>query len=242
MNDDLRNQIYNSMSLKETDELIDTWQKHNSNQWSALAFEVIKDILRDRLGELPPHKPKKYEEFEKDYLPIWCEDCDCQGYIFVDNFELPYFVVCKTCGYETSQVWCPKCQSSGEFVENISKRPFSWQCSICKTKYNLPNGFYKNPITLFTEKVLPHPVQNRIREDFQSANNPSNTFQSLFAGLLAVVVLIAVGLLPMLLIFTPLPWSIPGFVVTLLIFAFWWWLISRMLKRWRESSVKRAPL
>jgi hypothetical protein len=53
-NNDLRNQIYNSMNLKETDELIEIWQRHNSNEWSDFAFEVVEEILRDRLGELPP--------------------------------------------------------------------------------------------------------------------------------------------------------------------------------------------
>jgi hypothetical protein len=54
MNDDLRSQIHNSMSLKETSELINIWQRHNLNEWSDLAFEVVENILRERLGELPP--------------------------------------------------------------------------------------------------------------------------------------------------------------------------------------------
>jgi hypothetical protein len=56
MNDDLRTQIYNSMNLKETDELVEIWQQQNSKEWSDLAFDVVEEILRDRLGELPPQR------------------------------------------------------------------------------------------------------------------------------------------------------------------------------------------
>ncbi len=53
MNDDLRNEIYSNMNLKETDELIDIWEQHNLDEWTDVAFDVIEEILRDRLGELP---------------------------------------------------------------------------------------------------------------------------------------------------------------------------------------------
>jgi hypothetical protein len=56
-------------------------------------------------------------------LPIWCVQCDKQGFIFVDDAEQPYFVVCKRCGWETSEVFCPKCVIGGEFVEDVGKRP-----------------------------------------------------------------------------------------------------------------------
>ncbi len=246
LNDVLRNEIYSRMDLKETDELIDIWQRHNPKEWTDLAFKVVEEILRDRLGEVPSQRFEKHKmtaEFEKDYLPIWCEDCDSQGYVFVDDLDCPYYVVCKTCGYETSQVWCPKCQMGGEFVRNIGERPSSWNCSNCKTEYELPSEFYENPIMLFTEEVLPQNVLERIEKDFQTANTPWRDFLAVIAAILAVIGLMAVGLLPMLLVFTPLPWTIPGFIMTLLAFAVWWWIIGKVLKSMRdtrEGSVRQS--
>ena len=81
-------------------------------------------------------------------FPIWCDGCDQQGKIFVDNFDQPTFVVCNTCGFETSQVWCPKCKMGGEYVRNIETRPKSWVCIDCHTEYVLPKDFYNNPTNL----------------------------------------------------------------------------------------------
>lgn len=52
--DATRQQIFNQLSLRETDELEDIWQAHDTTQWRESAFEVIADILRQRLGQLPP--------------------------------------------------------------------------------------------------------------------------------------------------------------------------------------------
>ena len=54
MSPDLREQIHESLNLRETDDLLEIWQAHNSAEWSELAFEVIAEILRERLGEIPP--------------------------------------------------------------------------------------------------------------------------------------------------------------------------------------------
>jgi hypothetical protein len=92
---------------------------------------------------------------EQESIPIWCEDCNRQGYIFIDDPEQPCFVVCKTCGWETSQVWCPKCGMGGEFVEEINKHPTSWNCPNCDTEYQLPQEFYEESVALIAEKELP---------------------------------------------------------------------------------------
>jgi hypothetical protein len=42
------------MNVKETAELLEIWKKNNHAEWSDLAFEVVRVILEDRLGELPP--------------------------------------------------------------------------------------------------------------------------------------------------------------------------------------------
>lgn len=45
--------IYNNLSLRETDELQNFWLKHNENEWTPIAFDVMEKILMERLGELP---------------------------------------------------------------------------------------------------------------------------------------------------------------------------------------------
>jgi hypothetical protein len=92
--------------------------------------------------------------FIKNRLPIWCVQCDKQGFIFVDDVEQPYFVVCKRCGWETSEVFCPKCVIGGEFVEDVGKRPKSWKCPDCGTEYDLPESFYDEPVPLYLEEDL----------------------------------------------------------------------------------------
>jgi hypothetical protein len=90
----------------------------------------------------------------KESLPIWCEQCDKQGLIFVDNIEQAYFVVCKRCGWETAEVFCPKCVIGGEFVTQVEKRPKSWKCPDCGTEYALPALFYDEPVLLHLEEDL----------------------------------------------------------------------------------------
>lgn len=54
MSGDLRDQIYNELNLRETDDLLEIWHSNNHEEWSDTAFEVIKKILTERLGEIPP--------------------------------------------------------------------------------------------------------------------------------------------------------------------------------------------
>ena len=53
MNNELYDQIYNSLNLKDTDELLDIWQANDHVEWSDSAFEAIKQILTSRRVELP---------------------------------------------------------------------------------------------------------------------------------------------------------------------------------------------
>ncbi len=66
MSNDLRKQIYNSLNLKETDELLEIWQKNDHVQWSEDAFSVIQEILQERLGEVPP-QGEPLLEYQDDY-------------------------------------------------------------------------------------------------------------------------------------------------------------------------------
>jgi hypothetical protein len=45
--------IYNNLNLLETDDLIGYWQKHDEEEWTPVAFDVIEKILIERLGDLP---------------------------------------------------------------------------------------------------------------------------------------------------------------------------------------------
>jgi tetrahydromethanopterin S-methyltransferase subunit G len=59
--DGLGKQIYASMQLKETGELMDIYLKQDGDEWSELALSVTAEILTERLGYLPalPEDAKK---------------------------------------------------------------------------------------------------------------------------------------------------------------------------------------
>jgi hypothetical protein len=54
MSDQLRQQIYNNLDLKETEELIEMWQTNDRVEWTEMAFDVLREILLTRLDDLPP--------------------------------------------------------------------------------------------------------------------------------------------------------------------------------------------
>jgi hypothetical protein len=66
MSDNLRNQIYQNLNIKESDELLEIWQENDRVEWSDMAFEVIKEILMERLGEVPPQSEPIYEYLDKE--------------------------------------------------------------------------------------------------------------------------------------------------------------------------------
>src|SRR5512134_252932 len=54
MSDTLRAQIYNNLIVKDTDELLEIWQSGDTSVWTEDTFEIVKEILVQRLGYLPP--------------------------------------------------------------------------------------------------------------------------------------------------------------------------------------------
>ncbi len=54
MSNNRREQIRKNLIAKETEELLDIWQSGDNDEWDDSVFEIIKDILLDRLGDLPP--------------------------------------------------------------------------------------------------------------------------------------------------------------------------------------------
>jgi hypothetical protein len=65
MNEDFRNQIFNTLNQKETSELVEIWQKNDRVEWSEEAFLIIQEILQSRLGELPAQDPPIYESVDE---------------------------------------------------------------------------------------------------------------------------------------------------------------------------------
>jgi tetratricopeptide (TPR) repeat protein len=55
----MKTQIQDNMRLKETDELLDIWRRGDHDEWTELAFEVVHDILLERLGEIPGPQPEE---------------------------------------------------------------------------------------------------------------------------------------------------------------------------------------
>jgi hypothetical protein len=67
MSDDFRNQIYASLNLKETGELLEIWQKNDRIEWSDTAFDVIREILLRRLGAWSlPHQNEAIIEQDEE--------------------------------------------------------------------------------------------------------------------------------------------------------------------------------
>jgi hypothetical protein len=65
MNDDLSNQIYNNLNLRETDELLEIWQTNDHVEWTDIAFDVIQEILKNRQEELPLQNEPIVEHLEE---------------------------------------------------------------------------------------------------------------------------------------------------------------------------------
>ncbi len=53
MSDDYRKQLYRNFIQKAIDELIELWQTNNRVEWSEITFAVIREILQERLAEIP---------------------------------------------------------------------------------------------------------------------------------------------------------------------------------------------
>lgn len=75
MRKNLKDQIYQSMNLKETEELLQIWQENDRVEWSDTAFDVIKDILMERLGEIPPQAEPVFEYADEEDI-----DDDTDGF------------------------------------------------------------------------------------------------------------------------------------------------------------------
>lgn len=74
MNSGFRKQVYANLNSKETEELLDIWKTNDRIEWSDLAFEVLEEILSQRLDNLPiQNEPiTEYDKREEaDDLEDW---------------------------------------------------------------------------------------------------------------------------------------------------------------------------
>ena len=141
-------------------------------------------------------------EHKKDWIPIWCEPCNQQGYIFIDDPHRTYYVICKSCGSEYSQAWCSECEIGGDFVREIRNQPSSWVCSDCKKEYKISSLIYKNPVSLYLEDMLSDEILDRIENSSQSRISlPPNKLIIYFVLLLGIIALVIASLfLPFILV------------------------------------------
>jgi hypothetical protein len=89
MSDELRDQIFNTLRLRETDELLEIWITNDRVEWSDNAFEVIQEILNQRLGELPKQKNPVLEHFAPDSIENY--EASSLREIFKNPERKPFF-------------------------------------------------------------------------------------------------------------------------------------------------------
>ncbi len=75
MSEELREQIRNDLNLKDIYELLDIWRTNNRVAWSDTTFEVLEEILKERIREIPPQEEPVLEPEgpvqHKDRLEDW---------------------------------------------------------------------------------------------------------------------------------------------------------------------------
>ena len=54
MDETRREQIYNNLNSRVTEDLIEIWQERDTDEWEEETFEIVREILLARLGYLPP--------------------------------------------------------------------------------------------------------------------------------------------------------------------------------------------
>lgn len=112
-------------------------------------------------------------DFNKDYLPIWCEQCDAQGYFFADDVLRPCLVICRRCNTYWLSVWCTKCEMGLALPRKSEERSLSWTCPDCKSEYSLPASVYDEPLTLYAADELPDATRARVSSQKKRAQtNP----------------------------------------------------------------------
>jgi tetratricopeptide (TPR) repeat protein len=58
MHNEIRQQIHDNLTENNTDYLLEIWQNGDPEEWDEITFEVVGEILRERLVDLPPRSAK----------------------------------------------------------------------------------------------------------------------------------------------------------------------------------------
>jgi|CXWL01.1.fsa_nt_gi tetratricopeptide (TPR) repeat protein len=98
MSNNHREQIRKNLVTKETEELLDIWQNDDVDEWDETAFEIIKEILLERLGYLPPQSVETQISQILDRVDEYLENneldkalSDCETAIQLDpDFSVAY--------------------------------------------------------------------------------------------------------------------------------------------------------
>ena len=125
--------------------------------WTLLQLGPDASPFQGTLKEARKQVKEMAKHSGRTRTPVWCEGCNAQGEIEVDDPEGNYFVICEVCGAETAEVWCDD-GVGGQFVHNIHEHPYEYDCEICRKTHQLPADFYEKPVTL---KLIEEPRNKR---------------------------------------------------------------------------------
>jgi hypothetical protein len=64
MSEELREQIRNNFNLKDIYELLEIWKTNNRVEWSDMAFDVLREMLREKIREVPLQDKPIFEHEE----------------------------------------------------------------------------------------------------------------------------------------------------------------------------------
>lgn len=98
MSEELRDQIFNNMNMKDTDELVEIWETNNRYEWTDVAFDVVRQILQNRIGELPEQNDPVFEEKSED-------DTDNEDEVGIPKLS-------ETVDPDQEDLACPRCGSA----------------------------------------------------------------------------------------------------------------------------------
>jgi hypothetical protein len=123
MSNELRDQIYNNMNLKETEELLEIWQTNDRVEWADSTFDVIKELLVKRGVEIP-EQDDPIHEYDEEETEVENYDFSELELKIMDDGNPPDF-------YDPFEVlklskwieWAAKAMVVGIIVYNLTRFP-----------------------------------------------------------------------------------------------------------------------
>lgn len=135
----LREQIHDRMNLKETDELLEIWQGNDRAEWSDEAFEVVKEILKERGTDIPEQDEPIYEHKEEN--PNEDHEFSAEDLRIIDDENPPDFYDPFDVLLTTKRLdWMAKAMIAFTVAYNIFNFPKSFQ---------IVQSFVRNPNSAF---------------------------------------------------------------------------------------------